>query len=440
MAQIKDFFELTAYDEQTQFRDTDPELIIASYLFTDLTANVTSNMLSYLTAPGPVSPKMICGPRGVGKSHLLSVIHRLAENPSRKTKIQHPQVRTVAGRLGALLPITLYLDNDLRTPFSDALSAAIRTATHGTVSFQPSGDHTRDLTLLSESLLSTTPVILIDGLSNRLRSGMRDRVRDDLEWLGTLSEIAYAGKTRVILTLDDDVAKAGVDVTVLSQNFQPETLGIECLKEIIGQCLFKKSSRNRAELQALYKRVKAKLPHFHWSEADFVTLFPMHPIILDVATSLRSHIPAFSLLGFASSAAVRATGRPPLSLIMLDEAFDRFEYELRKNGALSQAFAIYDKLSNSIGASAPPAHRITTRLLLKSLFVISLTGNGASIQRLAEALMLVDERVNGYTLVSECLAEVSLRAGDSVIVNGEGEQRTLLLPVGDTNDLESAIE
>ena len=440
MAQIKDFFELTAYDEQTQFRDTDPELIVASYLFTDLTANVATNLLTYLSAPGPVSPKMICGPRGVGKSHLLSVIHRLAENPSRKTKIQHQQVKTVAGRLGALLPITLYLDNDLRTPFSDALSAAIRTATHGTVSFQPSGDHTRDLTLLSESLISITPVILIDGLSNRLKSGVRDRVRDDLEWLGTLSEKAYGGRIRVIITLDDDAAKSDVDLSVLSQNYQPENLGLDCLKEIIGQCLFKKSSRNRAELQALYKRVKAKLPHFYWSESDFVTLFPMHPIILEVAASLRSHISAFSLLGFASSAAVRATGRPPLSLIMLDEAFDRFEYELRKNGALSAAFATYDKLLNSIGANAPPAHRITTRLLLKSLFIISLTGHGAGVQRLAEALMLVDERVNGYVLANECLTEVSQRAGSSVIVTGEGDQRTLCLPIGDTNDLESAIE
>src|SRR5262249_47545254 len=144
------------------------------------------------------------------------------ENPSRKTKIQHQQVKTVAGRLGALLPITLYLDNDLRTPFSDALSAAIRTATHGTVSFRPSGDHTRDLTLLSESLVNITPVILIDGLSNRLRSGVRDRVRDDLDWLGTLSEKAYAGRIRVILTLDDDVAKSGVDLSSLSQKYQAE--------------------------------------------------------------------------------------------------------------------------------------------------------------------------------------------------------------------------
>src|SRR5262249_11244551 len=154
MAQIKDFVELTPYDETTQFRDADPEQVIANYLLTDLTANSASSLLSYFGTSGPTPGKMICGPRGVGKSHLLSMIHRLIENPSRRTKIQHQQVRTMANRLGALLPITLYLDNDLRTPFSDALAQAVRAATHGTVSFQPSGDRSRDLTLLSESLIS----------------------------------------------------------------------------------------------------------------------------------------------------------------------------------------------------------------------------------------------------------------------------------------------
>ena len=126
--------------------------------------------------------------------------------------------------------------------------------------------------------------------------------------------------------------------------------------------------------------------------------------MIEVAASLRSHTTAFSLLGFAASGAVRAAGRPPLSLIMLDEAFDRFEYELRKNGALSQAFTTYDKLLNSIGSTAPAAQRITTRLLLKSLFILSLTGNPADIHKLAESLMLVDDRTEGYKIAAECLA------------------------------------
>ena len=201
MAQIKDFVELTSYDEQTQFRDADPEQLISSYLFTDLTANAVSQLLTYASTAGPSPARMVCGPRGVGKSHLLNLIYRLAENPARRTKIQHQHVRTVAGRLGALLPVTLTLDNDLRTPFSDALAAAVRTATHGTISFQPSGDRCRDLMLLSDSLMSVTPVFLVDGASARLRSGVRERIRDDIEWLGALGEIAQSGRSGSSLRL-----------------------------------------------------------------------------------------------------------------------------------------------------------------------------------------------------------------------------------------------
>ncbi|HZS44147.1 MAG TPA: DUF6079 family protein [Blastocatellia bacterium] len=440
MPQIKDFVELTPYDETTHFRDSDPEQVISAYLLTDLTANSVSALLTYLSSAAPLPGKMICGLRGVGKSHLLTVIHRLAENPSRRTKIQHQQVRTLAGRLGALLPITLYLDSDLRTPFSDALAAAVRAATHGTISFQPSGDRGRDLILLSESLISVTPVFLVDGVSARLKSGVRERVKDDIEWLEALGEIAQTGKIKVIITLDEDVAKGNHELTVFAHNYQSEYIGIECLKELISQRLFKKSSRQRVELQALYKRVKSRLPHFYWSEADFVALFPLHPIVLEVTAALRSHTTAFSLLGFAASAGVRAAGRPLLSMIMLDEAFDRFEYELRKDSSLSQAFVTYDKLANSIVSTGPVASRITTRLLLKSLFIFSLTGRGIGIHRLAEGLMLVDDRVDGYSIASACLLELDQKASNSIISMSETGEKNYMLPIGDANDLESAIE
>ena len=57
-------------------------------------------------------------------------------------------------------------------------------------------------------------------------------------------------------------------------------------------------------------------------------------LVADVAAAVRLYAPTFAFLPFAAEAAASATSRPALSLILLDEVFDRAEADLRFQGQL----------------------------------------------------------------------------------------------------------
>ncbi len=106
---------------------------------------------------------------------------------------------------------------------------------------------------------------------------------------------------------------------------------------------------------------------------------------------MRLYAPTFAFLPFTARAALQALNRPALSLILLDEVFDRTEEELRRAADLQAAFATYDELSTNGVGQFPALQRLQVRLVLKLLFILSLDGRGASARDLCAALLFHDE-------------------------------------------------
>jgi hypothetical protein len=118
----------------------------------------------------------------------------------------------------------------------------------------------------------------------------------------------------------------------------------------------------------------------------------MHPLIAEVASAVRQYVPAFAFLPFASAAGAHAVNRPALSLVVLDEVFDRTERDLRKAEALTSALSSYDHLAKHAVSQIPIMQRLQAKLLLKGLFILSLDGRGATAQELGAAMLLYDEQ------------------------------------------------
>ncbi|MGH9902254.1 MAG: hypothetical protein ACRD68_10660, partial [Pyrinomonadaceae bacterium] len=187
----------------------------------------------------------------------------------------------------------------------------------------------------------------------------------------------------------------------------------EHLYRVADQYLLRKNPQARAALHDIYLALRSSVPGFNWSEPRFAALYPVHPLVADVAAAVRLYAPRFAFLPFAAAAAARAVSRPALSLILLDEVFDRAEHDLRHSEDLKEALAAYDDLATRAVAQFPVMQRLQAKLVLKNLFIFSLDGRGVTARELCAALLLADESEAGATAVERIAAALEQFAGDA---------------------------
>ena len=130
-----------------------------------------------------------------------------------------------------------------------------------------------------------------------------------------LSELAAATReinAFIALALDDDIEGADGANVALSGAFQIDYLDPEHLYRITDVFLFQKSPQGRAALREIYTTLRQVVPAFNWSEPRFAAIYPVHPLVADIAHAVRFYAPTFAFLPFAAAAGGRAVNRPAL--------------------------------------------------------------------------------------------------------------------------------
>ncbi|MDT4968111.1 MAG: hypothetical protein QOJ64_2848 [Acidobacteriota bacterium] len=380
---IKDLVDPQALAELQNYAD-DPTRALASYFFTDATSDLFARWLDALAelTHSRGTARALAGLRGVGKSHMLAAFGALAAFPELRRTVSDAHVATSARRLLNYRYKVAHVERGTGTTLHDELSAALG-GDEETWRKEPSK------MLSFAASMSDTPLLLIVDTAFEREARVE---RDDG---ALLSELAIAAKIQnifIALALDDDIAGAdGVNVS-LSGEFQIDYLDPEHLYKITDVHIFQKNEQSRAALHEMYTTLRTLVPGFNWSEPRFASIYPMHPLIAEVAASVRQYVPAFAFLPFASAAGAHAVNRPALSLVVLDEVFDRTERDLRKAETLVDALSTYDHLAKHAVAQIPIMQRLQAKLLLKGLFILSLDGRGATARELGAAMLLYDEQ------------------------------------------------
>jgi hypothetical protein len=215
--------------------------------------------------------------------------------------------------------------------------------------------------------------------------------RDDGELLGEMAEAARNTRTFLAIALDDDIAGADGVNAAIARTCQIEYLDSEHLYRIVDAFLYQKRPTARFILRDLYQGFREAAPGFNWSEPRFASLYPIHPVVVDVTPAVRLYAPKFAFLPFVSECASKVMTRPAHSLLALDEVFDKVEPDLRKAAELEETFAIYDELTDKAISQVPLMQRLQAKLILKGLFLLSLDGRGATAKELGAAMLFYDE-------------------------------------------------
>jgi hypothetical protein len=384
---IKDYVEPQAFDEVQNF-GSDPARALAAYRFTDATSDLLGRLLDALADLPRTrgAARALAGLRGVGKSHTLAAFAALAALPELRSTVEDAHVATSARRLLNRRYVVARVERGTRPTLLEEMRAALAQA-FGNTESEWMGEPAA-LLAIAASRVSDTPLLLLIDTA----PGRESRVqRDDGPLLSKLAEATHEVNAFIALALDDDIQGADGANVALAGTYQIDYLDPEHLYRIADLHLFQKNAQARVALHEIYANLRAVVPGFNWSEPRFASVYPVHPIVVDVAAAVRLYAPSFAFLPFAAAASVRAVNRPATSLIALDEVFDRVEQDLRRSEELKDAFTLFDRLVTETVTQFPIMQRLQAKLILKGLFILSLDGRGGSARELGAAMLIYDE-------------------------------------------------
>jgi hypothetical protein len=435
---IKDFVEPQAYDEVHDFA-SDPARSLAAYRFTDATSDLLARWLDALAdlPRGQGAARALAGLRGVGKSHTLAAFAAIVSSATLRTTLADAHVATSARRLTSRRYAVARVERGTRSTLSEELAAAFTKAFGGHPA-EWSGDEAQALARAVERARGSTLVVVFDTAYGRA-----SRVsRDDGPALGAIASAAQNLDAFIALALDDDIAGAEGANVALSQTFRIDYLEPEHLYQVADNYLLRKPAGARERLHEIYLALRQTIPHFNWSEPRFATLYPVHPLVAEVAASVRLYAQTFAFLPFAVQAAQRAVNRPSLSLVLLDEVFDHTERELRAAKELREAFAAFDELAATAVAQFPALQRLQVRLILKNLFVLSLDGRGATARDLVAGMLLNEDspQQSAVLRVEDILRRLGEAAPPGTLVKtSDGEAICYRFLVGSHGGFDAAL-
>lgn len=383
---IKDLVEPQSFEQVENFAD-DPAQALAAFRFTDMNSDLLSRWLDALAElpPGGGAAHALAGARGVGKSHTLAVFGALAGSERLRSTVEDAHVGMSARRLAGRRCALVKVERGMRAALAEELAASFA-ALFGGSEHQWGVDPAEMLTVAASRATGETLVIVIDTAFNRPA-----RVaRDDGPALGALAAASRGLNVFLALALDDDIAGADGANVALAGTYHIDYLDPENLYRVADQFVLRKRPQVADTLREIYQSLRAGVLDFNWSHTRFASVYPVHPLVAEVASGVRLYVPAFAFLPFAAGAAARATSRPALALVLLDEVFDTTESALRESSELNGAFVAYDGLTEHCIGQLPVMQRYQARLILKSLFVLSLDGRGATPREMCAALLLTD--------------------------------------------------
>lgn len=367
---------------------SDPAQTLEAYHFTDATSEMMAKWLDSLSKVQPQAgaARAMAGYRGVGKSHFFATFGAIVSHPELRSKITDAHVAASAQQLKRRRYPVAYA----RRGTHETLLDEIREAVGGVFEMDPAqlSDNLADLVRFSAEKAEDLPfVLLVDTAFERAA-----RVaRDDGVLLGELAEATKNLNFFVAVALDDDIARADGVNAAIARNYAIDYLDQEHLYRVVETHIFPKLRQAQHVLHDIHENFREVLPNFRWSEQRFISLYPVHPVILETAQFIRLYAPEFAFLGFASEAGNKVLGRPANSLVGLDEVFDRVETSLRKAEDLKDAFDAYDHLNSQVIAQVPVMQRLQAKLVLKALLILSLDGDGTTATEVSAAMLIYDE-------------------------------------------------
>jgi hypothetical protein len=459
---IKDYLEFRKVDYQPTIETANLADCLRTFVPTDGLVELMSRVLEAVlrklggqqaSSQEPTSI-LLTGGHGVGKSHLLAVIYSLVSQTGTLTSgLQDPRIQSHVATLRDLSPLTIWIDlsEGTETPLPELVLKKIQNEFQVRFHKQvvdlaaiPGIDTVKAHELITFNIALERPILLIiDSLSKRALKRDVQQLNEDIEFLSFIGYSSKATRLFLLVAAHEDFfspkSPLGIDSALMAQtleNFRIEWIDRANLREIITRRVLKKNPRQYQDLKKLYSFIKAKLPHFQYSENEFCDAYPFHPLVFDLSERIKSKLPAFSLLDFVISTYPKIASHRAISLVTIDSLFDRLEYDIRNNPQCKRLYTVYQNLAEQAVLRLEDRWKLWGKMLLKASFLFTLADRAPSVRDLTDSLMLYEDSDTGlsYNVVGMLMGRMEKAVEHGFSSTEERLDRTYRLGIADLRE------
>lgn len=241
---------------------------------------------------------LIVGNYGTGKSHLMSVVSAMAEHAETLEMVQHADVKRISGRIAGKFKVFRTEIGASTMPLREIVCRGITDylETIGVeYTFPPMDQVTNNKDCLLEMMAQFDDqypeqgfLVVVDELLDYLRTRKEQEIILDLNFLREIGEICKSTRFRFMAGVqeslfDSDKFQFVADtLRRVKDRFEQLRIAREDVAFVVANRLLKKDDRQRALIRSHLEKFYPLYGNIAERSDQFVNLFPVHPVYLDV--------------------------------------------------------------------------------------------------------------------------------------------------------------
>ena len=478
-----DLIQFEPIESVVQLRDaneaTTARQLVETYVISEEMAEKLAGLvIPQLQFEKPTDNKglLVVGNYGTGKSHLMSVVSALAENPDLAPFLNNSDVANAAGKIGGRFKVVRTEIGATTMSLRDILVAELEEHLEdmGVRYSFPSADQVSNNKRSFEEMMAAFHrafpdhglLLVVDELLDYLRTRRDQELILDLNFLREIGEVCKDLRFRFMAGVQEAIFDSlrfsfvADSIRRVRDRFEQVLIARKDVKFVVAERLLKKTGEQQARIREYLTPFGMFYGHMNERMDEFVRLFPVHPDYIDT----------FERVTVVEKREVLKT----LSLAMkkmLDQdipddwpgliAYDTYWNNLRKNPsfrAVPDIKAVIDcseVLESRIQqAFTRPAYKPMALRLIHALSVHRLTTNdiyttlGATAGELRDGLCLYQPGIEelGGDPADDLLSQVEtvmreiLKTVNGQFISSNPDNRQFYLDLKKTDDFDALIE
>jgi Family of unknown function (DUF6079) len=300
----RDLIEFEPIETVIQLRNADhldtAKQLVSTYVFSDQMAErMTSLVIPDLQWDAPSDNKglMVVGNYGTGKSHLMSVLSAIAEDPTTLALIRNQSVATSAQRIAGKFKVirteigavTMSLRDILTAEIEEHLAKLGVTYTFPSASDVPNNKRAFEQMMgrFYEKYPDQGLLVVVDELLDYLRSRKDQELVLDLNFLREIGEVCKDLRFRFMAGIQEAIFDSprfsfvAESVRRVKDRFEQILIARSDIKYVVAERLLRKGSEQQEQIKAYLLPFAKYYGNLNERLDEFVRLFPVHPDYID---------------------------------------------------------------------------------------------------------------------------------------------------------------